>query len=180
MKRMMKYAMGLMIGMSGVGYAWAGEAQTSAHAGNSLLPGGGNASATADYNGRGGVGIARTNSRTTNKVALAKGVAVGVDKNGIDLSFSQAIAPKIGPSYAGTFNLSIGRDGEVNSSYGGVVAKGGVKRSVDAGGYASSGRLGGSSGATATGKSLLGGSVKAHTESNSRPGVAKIVRILSR
>ena len=63
-----------------------------------------------------------TRTRTsTGRVNLARGLAVGFDRDGMDVSFSHAIAGRIGPAYAGTFNLSIGRDGRVTGSYGGAV-----------------------------------------------------------
>ncbi|MBK9118157.1 MAG: hypothetical protein IPM18_00920 [Phycisphaerales bacterium] len=123
---------GLMIGV-GVSGAWASEAQTSASATGGRNNGA--ATATARYDGQ--VGFARTDTKT-GKVNLARGVAVGVDANGLSLSLSHAIAPQHGPAIATNFNMSIGRDGEVNHSVGSAVATGGSGRTVMAGGQTQS------------------------------------------
>lgn len=123
---------GLMIGI-GVSGAWASEAQTSASATGGRNNGA--ATATARYDGQ--VGFARTDTKT-GKVNLARGVAVGVDANGLSLSLSHAIAPQHGPAIATNFNMSIGRDGEVNHSVGSAVASGGSDRTVMAGGHTQS------------------------------------------
>ena len=81
----------------------------------------GSAAATAQYTGD--AGLARTQTRT-GRINIARGLAVGVDENGLSLSFSHALAGKRGPAYSGTFNLSIGRDGQVAGSYGGAVSRG--------------------------------------------------------
>ncbi len=159
MKRINGLISGLMVGGLVAGTALAGEATTSANAGTTY---GGKASATANWNGDGGNGFSRTRTQTGD-VNLARGVAFGVDKDGMDLSFSHAIAPKLGPAYAGTFHLSIGTDGQVSGSYGGVVSKGGLVRSAEAGGTTSS-RTGAAT-AVARGDTAPGGSVQARTHS---------------
>lgn len=165
MKRSGLYAAMLMGGMTMS--VLAGEASTSATASNA---GGGNAGATARYDGSAGsVGITRTNTRTGD-VNLSRGLAVGVDKDGLDLSFSHAIAPKNGPAYAGTFNLSVGANGQVNGSYGGVVSEGGAVRSVEAGGSTNSSSVRpATSTAIARGDATPGGRVTASTRSYSTP-----------
>ncbi len=148
-------------------WAWAGEAGTSATAGTGG-PAGGTAAATANYTG-GGPGVARTRT-STGDVNIARGVAWGVDQNGLDFSFSHAIAPRFGPAYAGTFNLSIGRDGAVAGSYGGSLAEGGLARTVQAGGMTRSAPSGGTSAvANAGGNTVGGGRVDARTNSWNRP-----------
>ncbi len=167
MNRKMTSVMGWMMATAMAGAAMAGTASTSANANNGYgLPG--TAGATANYTGD--RGFARTNS-TTGDVNLARGLAVGVDRDGLDVSFSHAIAPRLGPAYAGTFNMSIGRDGEVNSSYGGALATGGLARSVEAGGTTRSDRRGGDATAYATGDTVGGGRVVARTHANSSPRV---------
>lgn len=174
MKRMMTATMGWMIATAMTATAMAGTASTSANASNGYgLPG--TAGATANFNGD--RGFARTNS-TTGDVNLARGLAVGVDRGGLDVSFSHAIAPKLGPAYAGTFNMSIGRDGEVNSSYGGALATGGIARSVEAGGTTRSDRRGGDATAYATGNTIGGGRViaRTHADSSNPRGIVPVTR----
>ncbi len=168
MKRLIAYTFGFAIAVAGATQAWAGEAWSDASASNR---GGGSASANAGYNGNGGHGIARTNTRT-GKINLARGVAVGVDRNGIDLSFSHAIAGRFGPAYAGTFNMSIGRDGSVSHSYGQSLSRGGNAQSANAGGYTQSGRNG-TSMATAGGRTWGGGRVQASTKSHHSRGILR-------
>jgi hypothetical protein len=142
--------------------AFAGEASTSATATNGYgHPG--HAGATANYDGDGGQGFARTRTDTGN-INRASGLAVGYDRDGVDLSFSHAIAPKFGPAFASTMNLSFGREG-VTGSYGNSVANGGLARTVEAAGSTSSDRR--SSGATAItrGDTVGGGSVVANSTS---------------
>ncbi|HOA74460.1 MAG TPA: hypothetical protein PLQ89_13950 [Phycisphaerae bacterium] len=164
MKRFSRYAAVMMMGMAGAGSAWAGEASTSASATNGLgYPG--TASATANYTGVGGQGYARTRTDTAGPVTIGRGLAVGFDGNSLDVSFSHALAPVVGPAYAGTFNMSIGTDGHVATSYGGTLAEGGLVRTAEAGGSA------GSHGATAmaTGHTAPGGRVTSRTDSYSSP-----------
>ncbi len=153
--------------------AMAGDASTSANATNGWgTPG--TAGATADWSGGDdGRGFARTHSNTGN-VNTSRGVAFGVDDEGMDLSFSHAIAPKQGPAYAGTLNMSIGNNGQVTGSYGGVIANGGTQRAVESGGSTTS-RPGGAATATATGDTRHGGTVQANTHAyqNGRQTVAR-------
>ncbi len=166
MRRPIGYIFGIVMSGLGLANAMAGEASTSATANNGWFTSG-SAGATANYDGNGGVGFARTRSDTGN-VNTARGLAVGVDEDGLDFSFSHAVAPKTGPAYAGTLNLSIGREGEVSGSYGGSLAQGGVARTVNAGGETRSDRFGGSATASAGGDTVGGGRVDARTHSFNR------------
>ena len=142
--------------------AWASEAETSASAGSSRYRNSGTAVATARYSGD--VGSARTQSRS-GKVSVARGVAWGLDKDGLSLSVSNAVAPKRGPAVATTFNLSIGRDGRVSHSAGLAISKGPIRRSASAGSSVSTKRHAGGATAFATGKSDRFGRVRAVTQS---------------
>ncbi len=102
------------IGLWMAGAAIASDADTSATAGPGRY-GTGTAAATAHYEGD--YGFARTDSRT-GAVNLARGVAVGVDEDGISLSLSNALAPRYGPAVATNFSMSIGTDGRVSTSTG--------------------------------------------------------------
>ncbi len=112
--------------------ALASEADTSAWAGAGRGRTG-SAGATAHYEGD--AGFARTDSRS-GATSLARGVAIGVDEDGLSLSISHAIAPRSGPALATTFNMSIGEDGRVSTSGGLSVAESPLQRSVRAGGSA--------------------------------------------
>lgn len=139
----------------------AGEASSDAWANSN-----GAAGANAAYNGD-GRGWAKTNTKSGN-ISYGRGTAFGIDRDGVSFSLSQALAPRFGPAIASTFNVSIGFDGEVNSSHGNSIARGGSVREVNAGGFANSSRfLGGSAGATAGGRTENGGRVHAVTKSNS-------------
>lgn len=165
MKRFYGYAVGMMVSGAMLANAFGGQASTSASAGNAF---GGTAAATANYVGDGLAGLARTRTRT-GELNTAAGLAVGVDSEGMDFSFSHAIAGRYGPAYAGTFNLSIGTNGNVNGSYGGVVAQGGAVRNVEAGGSTASSRHAAPATAFARGDTLPGGTVRAATHSYNRP-----------
>jgi hypothetical protein len=147
--------------------AHAGTASSSAGAGSSWW-GPGTAVATADYDG-GGKGFARTDAKS-GRVSTARGVAFGVDEDGMSLSSSYAVAPKLGPALAGTFNLAIGLDGRVAASVGRTVATGGGSREAQAGGFASTGSRYQSpaSGASVSGRTGLGGRVVSNSESYTR------------
>lgn len=134
MKRLLITAASLLMTS---GLAYASDAATSASAGSSRWSPNGHADATASYDGR--VGFARTDARS-GKLNLARGVAVGVDKDGLSLSISNAVAPRVGPALATNFNLTIDRDGDVSTSGGLVVANSPHHRSVTAGGDTGSGR----------------------------------------
>ncbi|MBN1345256.1 MAG: hypothetical protein JXQ73_21365 [Phycisphaerae bacterium] len=181
MRLLTAYTFGFALSTACVMTTLAGEASTNAWAQNT-----GSAGATANWDGDGGKGIARTDTRT-GKINLARGLAVGIDRDGLDLSFSHAIAPQRGPAYAGTFNLSIGRDGSVSHSYGGAIAQGGSTRSVEATGATSS-RWNGTALASAGGNTTRGGTVQARTYSRNdraqpyqgRPVVRLIKRLRNR
>ncbi|NLX22376.1 MAG: hypothetical protein GXY55_12030 [Phycisphaerae bacterium] len=177
MKAMRRYlgGMGMMLAMSAS--VMGGQAMTQVSASHGNRSGDGVASAMANYEGQGGQGIARTRTETGD-INLARALAVGVDRNGMDISFSHAIAGPFGilPAYAGTFNLSIGRDGSVAGSYGGALASGGLVRSAEAGGVTSSGPHGSTAQATAGGSATPGGSVRARTDSYSRPSLRSLPR----
>ncbi len=140
--------------------AWASDAATSATAGGNRH-GDGSAAATASYEGD--VGFARTDSRS-GRVNIARGVAVGVDQNGLSLSVSNAIAPQFGPAIATNFNMSIDRDGDVSVSGGAAVARSPIHREVNAGGSAGTGRP---ATATAGGETDRFGRVDAQTHARS-------------
>ncbi|MCC6359230.1 MAG: hypothetical protein IT450_10830 [Phycisphaerales bacterium] len=150
---------GLMIS----GAAMAGDARTSAEASNGLLRDG-SATATAQYQGK--AGFAQTASHS-GRVNTARGVAVGVDKQGMTLSVSNAVAPKIGPAVAVNFNIGIDRDGDVTKSRSIVVAKGPLLKKVSAGGEVHNGRRDDSTRSFAGGKALLG-HVRVASKSDSR------------
>jgi hypothetical protein len=159
----------MVMGM-GVTSVFAGEAATNAYAGNR-----GTATASARYDGAdGGIGLARTRTGT-GEVNFARGLAMGVDADGFDLSFSHAIADRRGPAYAGTFNLSIDNDGDVSGSYGSVFSLGGLARSAEAGGSTRTDWRGPVSTATASGHTDSGGRVIARTNSFTRPIARPIV-----
>jgi hypothetical protein len=141
---------------------WASEAETSASAASSRYRSNGTAAATARYTGD--IGSARTQSRS-GKVNVARGVAWGLDKDGLSLSVSNAVAPKRGLAVATTFNLSIGRDGRVSHSTGLTISKGPIHRSASAGGSVTTKRHAGSATAFAAGKSDRFGRVCAVTQS---------------
>ncbi len=145
--------------------AFAGEASTSAGV-TQIGSRPGTATATAAYTGD-GRGQARTMTRS-GPVSLAKGLAIGVDRDGIDFSVSYAVGGRFLPAVASTFNLSLGRDGSVASSGGLSVANPAPIQSVNAGGFARSQPGGSISGATAGGRSDPYGKVTARTWSDSR------------
>ena len=142
--------------------ALAGEAETSASAGSNRYQRNGTAAATARYDGN--LGFARTNTRS-GPVSSARGVAVGVDRNGLSLSVSNAAASRFGPAVATTFNLSIDRDGSVSRSGGLAVSQGPIHRSATAGGRVGTGRQGHAPMAFATGETDRFGRVHAVTRS---------------
>jgi hypothetical protein len=177
MKSIMQYTFGLMLCGLGAGAALAGQATTSAGASNGW-GNDGTAVATANYDGIGGDGFARTRT-DTGELNRSRALAVGYDREGLDFSLSHAVAPRLGPAYAGTFNVSIGQDGQVSGSYGGVVSHGGLTRSVEAGGMTRSDRAGGTAVAHANGEALPHGHVVAQTNSyQRRPATERTVRPL--
>ncbi len=124
----------------------------------------GNAAATAHY--RGDVGFARTDTRT-GRINLARGVALGLDRDGLSFSLSTAIAPQRGPAFGSNFNVSINRRGDLSHSVGRVTARGGGERTVAVSGGASTGTHGhrGSAISQASGRTRYGGVVRATTRS---------------
>jgi len=176
MKRLMTNTIAVMFAGAVTGGTLAGEASTSASAASGWGRDSGAAVATANYEGDGGRAIARTRTITGN-VNVARGLAVGMDGDGMDLSFSHAFAPRFGPAYAGTFNLSIGNDGKVAASYGGALVHGGVARSANAGGVTRSGPAGLTAQATAGGHAEPNGVVQARTHSYTyRPIIQPVIR----
>lgn len=151
-------------GLALSGMALASEAQTSAGVSKGPLVGGNSATATARYEGK--VGFARSDTNS-GRIDTARGVAVGVDKNGLTLSVSNAVAAKVGPAVATSFNLSIGRDGEVSKSTGVSIARGVLGKEASAGGRATAERRDTGSAAWAAGRAPLG-RVIAQTRSASR------------
>lgn len=160
MKRLLTTAFAMMFSAA----ALASDARTSATAGSNSFTGGGNAGATAAYDGD--VGFARTDTHS-GQVNLARGVAVGVDENGITLSVSNALATKNGNAVAANFNLAIDRDGDVSHSGGVTVSKGPLEREASAGGSATNGNRWSApvTTAVASGKTDPWGTVEAQTHS---------------
>lgn len=154
--------------------ALASSASTDASAGRDRR-GVGNAEAAASYEGD--AGFARTNTRT-GRVNIARGVAVGVDEDGLSLSVSQAIDPKHGPSIATNFNLSIGRDG-VSASNGISTASGSNTRQVSAGGAVSNERHTPVAISTASGTTGPRGKVAARTNSHTTRPQPRVIRTSS-
>ncbi len=150
--------------------AFASDAATSATAGSTSR--GGVAAATANYSGD--HGFARSDTRS-GRVNLARGVAVGVDENGLSLSVSNAVSAPNGVSLATNFNLSIDRDGDVSHSGGLAVATAPFERSVTAGGSAGSSRP---AIAVASGRTDRFGTVRARTHADSSPRVLPARRVV--
>lgn len=133
----------------------------------------GTSAASARYDGD--IGFARTDTRS-GRVNLARGIAVGVDEDGLSLSLSTAVASQRGPALATNVNISVGRDGRTSSSVGTAVARGGRERSVSVGGSTTT-RPGRATISHATGRTLGGGSVRAQTTSTSSTlKVKKVIR----
>ena len=153
---------GMTLMLAGVLPALGSDAETTARAtGSRFVPG--TATATARYEGD--LGFAHTDTRS-GKVNIARGVAVGFDEDGLSLSFSTAISPSRGPALGTTFNMTLGRNGEVAHSIGTSLATGGLARTVTVGGSATSTRYGSTSAALAGGSTLGGGVVRASTTSD--------------
>ncbi len=164
MRKLRGWVCGLVL--SGSTAVWAAESATSA------TVGAGTAGATARYSGD--VGFARTDSQT-GRVDLARGVAVGVDQNGLSLSVSHAVRPEHGPALAANMNVAIGRTG-VATSTGLTVASPGPLSSAAAGGSASTNGWQPHSSAQATGRSGPDGHVRAFTTADSAPAIRDVVR----
>lgn len=176
MKRLSTFAMmtALTLGLAQV--TLAGEAGSSASAGRNGWNSG-NASADAYYDGN-GPGIAKSKTKSNDRVSFGRAFAVGVDENGLSFSASHAAATRFGPGVAGNFNLSIGRDGEVSRSGGWAVGGNSLNKQVDAGGFAGSGPFGSTSGATAGASTGPFGFSKSHTfsETTRRPILRRLRR----
>ena len=155
--------------------AFAADAETSARAGSHIGRTNGTAAATARYEGELGFATTSTESGPINR---SRGVAVGVDENGVAISVSGAIAPKNGPAVATNFNLSVDRDGDVETSRSVSVARGPLHREASAGGATKSGRNGMAT-STAGGKTDRFGRVEAESRSESFKGQANVVRTVS-
>ena len=153
--------------------ALASEAQTSASAGSNRFNRNGTATATAQY--QGGIGFAKTRTKS-GKLNIARGIAVGFDKDGLSLSISNAVAGRRGPALATTFNMTIGADGKVSHSLGVAISNGPIHRSASAGGKASSGRRHNTASSVASGKSDRFGTVRAATRSHS----SRVKRLIDR
>lgn len=153
--------------------AVAGQADSSASA-SSNGRGPGTASATAGYQGN-GVGFTHTNAKSGN-VNIAEGLSFGFDEQGLSLSSSFAVAPRIGSAAAGTFNLALGLDGDVSYGVGRSAAAGDSYRSVEAGGSAAPGRYGRSGGAVATASGRTGPRGVAVAKTSSHNSRVKIIR----
>jgi len=164
---------GAMILLAATMSAEAGQADSSASASsNGWRPG--TAAASAGYSG-GGVGFSETKTRS-GLVNFARGLAFGIDENGLSVSSSYAVAPRRGPAAAGTFNLGVGWDGSVSHSAGRTVASGDRSRRVEAGGFADPGRRGrpASAGASVGGRTGPRGQVVSRTDSRSyRPRLVR-------
>ena len=143
--------------------SWAGQATTSAVAGSPGL-GTGTAAATADYRGD-GPGYATTQTRS-GRVNLARGIAVGFDRDGLSLSTSYGVAGHIGPAVAGTLSVNIGLNGQVATSIGRTVARGDRARTVSVAGGSGSRRGPARAWATSTGRTGPRGEVMSMAKSN--------------
>lgn len=159
----LRFASASLMSVVGACSAWASEAQTSATAGRNGGRGSGTAAASARYEGD--QGFARTDTRS-GAVNLARGVAVGVDEDGLSLSISGAIAAPNSPAVATTLNITINRDGQVATSSGVSIADGPSQRSATAGGATGSGRIAPTATAAASGRTDARGRVDASTRSH--------------
>ncbi len=166
MKRDRYMMVSMAVVMGSASSLWAGQATTSATAGSRGW-GTGWAAATADYRGS-GPGYANTQTRS-GQLNLAQGVALGLDRDGLSFSTSYALAPRLGPAVAGTFNLNIGLDGAVATSVGRTVASGDPNRVVSAGGGAGARYGSAPAWATVSGSTGPRGEVRSFTNSQSRP-----------
>lgn len=164
MKRM--FATSLVLVAALTSNAFAADAETSARAGSHNGRNNGTAGATARYEGEFGFASTSTQSGPINR---SRGVAVGVDENGVAISVSGAVAPKNGPAVATNFNISVDRDGDVETSRSMSVARGPIHREAHAGGATKSGRNG-SATSIAGGKTDRFGRVEAESRSESFKG----------
>jgi hypothetical protein len=170
-----RYAFGALLMLSVSGVAVASEAETSAQAGSAGRRSG-TAQATARYEGD--VGVARTNTRS-GRVSLARGLAWGLDEDGLSLSASHAVAGRFA-AVARNFNLTIGMDGQVAVSGGRSVSVGPRYRTAGAGGLAGSQRGRTYAVSSAHGESDRRGVVrtKTYSRSSGRGGLVRRLREL--
>ncbi len=126
-------AVGILVGLASS--VNASDARTSAEVGSSR-GGADHAAATADYHGR--VGIARTNAKT-GKINLARGLALGLDEDGVSFSLSQALGGQRA-SLASNLNVSLNRDGDHSVSFGSTLSRGPRHHSAKVEGGASADR----------------------------------------
>lgn len=169
-----RYALMIAGLLASAGMALASEAETSASASGGRGQSG-TASATAHYAGR--IGFARTDTRT-GALNIARGVALGVDRDGLSLSLSTAIAPQYGPAIATNYNISIGTNGEVARSGGRVESRGGSYRMASVAGRADTGDRYRPAVAVsqASGQTRFGGVVHANSRSSHDPARLVAVR----
>lgn len=123
--------------------------------------------AAADARYVGDVGFATTRTES-GPVSLARGVALGVDEDGLSFSFSQAVG-RGDSSIATNFTLSLDRDGDVAHSFGAGVAAGPLEHGVSAGGSATTHGQG-SAASNAAARSDVHGFAEARTASQHTPG----------
>lgn len=145
--------------------ALASDASTSASA-SSPGAGPGTAAASAQYSGD--RGFAGTHTRS-GLISFGRGVAFGVDQDGISFSASYAVAGSRGPAVASSLNISIGRDGQVSRSLSRSIAGGSLDRQVSVGGFSSVHRANTAAGATASGRTGQNGFVRAFTQTRTMP-----------
>ena len=173
MKRTRTILAGLMV--FGLGKAALGsEAETSATASSHLF-GGRIATATARYEGDAGFADTRTR---TGRVTLARGVAVGLDEEGLSFSVSHATTNRLGVALAGNLNLTLGRNGQVAVSGGNTVSFGPRYRSASAGGLTSANWGRANAVSTASGRSDRRGFVQSrtHARSHRAPQIVRVKR----
>ncbi|MFQ5430589.1 MAG: hypothetical protein ACE5E1_09800 [Phycisphaerae bacterium] len=163
LRRVVPTPLAALVILIGAASARAGQATTSASAASNGR-GPGTAAASAAYNGR-GPGFAQTRTRS-GRVSFGRGIAFGMDRNGVSFSASQAVAPRFGPAVATNFNLSVGFDGRVSGSRGLSIAGGSRQRAAHAGGFARARRGRTSAMSTASGRTGRRGYVRAMTRSH--------------
>lgn len=170
MKRTLAASLILVVAMTSTGFA--ADAETSVRAGNHAGRNNGTAAATARYDGDFGFATTNTQSGPVNR---SRAVAVGVDEDGVSVSVSGAVAPKNGPAVATNFNISVDRDGDVETSRSMSVARGPISREASAGGATRSGNNGMAT-STAGGKTDRFGRVEAESRSESHKARPTVVR----
>ena len=162
MKRTAKFS--LVILMTMTANIFASDAETSASAAGSRDRRNGAASATAHYTGD--LGFARTET-SSGDISRARGVAVGLDEDGLTFSLSNAFATRDGSGLATNFNISIDRDGRISRNGGIARADSPYVRSVSASGAARIERRGAVTTSYASGHTDPYGRVEARTYADS-------------